>query len=91
MSLWPQPMIHAGECHERKQRPLVIVGRDQTATAPGKHLEIFCCAIYPAPSFGATVKAIADIACLDPFGGFNRSDTTDQCGQLRTGWLGHPG
>ena len=62
MSLRPQPLIHAGERREGKQRPLVIVGRDQAAAASGKQFEIFCCAIYPAPSFGAAGKVLGDIA-----------------------------
>ncbi len=62
MSLGPLPMIHIGEGHEGKQRPLVVVGRDQAASAASEYLQIPCRTIYPATRFGASSEAVVDSA-----------------------------
>jgi hypothetical protein len=89
MSLWPPQVIHAGERHEGKQRPLIIVGRDQAPTATTNYREIFCRAIYPATSFSAVGEIPDNIAGFDPVYGLNRSDPTHQSCQFWTGRLGH--
>ena len=55
-------MIHTGECREGKQRPLVVVGRDQTTAAAGQHIEIFCGTVDLATGLGAPGELVGDVA-----------------------------